>query len=157
MSKGFTLIELLVSISIIGIVFGVIVSSMSVIQRNARDAQRKSDFSRLQSALQQYYADQNNYPQPNISSGSSGGSSIGTSTRTYLSSLPVDPNTSSGYTYRPLSGTCTDGVTSCSCDNSATPCLKYCLYSKLENTPSPAVNFAQCPAISGTNYQASQP
>lgn len=61
--RAFTLIELLVVISIIGILAAMITFSFTSSQRQARDANRKSDLGQYRSALEAY-ANKNNglYP-----------------------------------------------------------------------------------------------
>lgn len=86
---GFTLIELLVAISIIAIVFGIIITSAGAIQKAGRDTQRKADLRSLQSALQNYYVDNNTYPVSLTPL---------TSPKPYISKIPVDPS-SSNYCY----------------------------------------------------------
>lgn len=58
-SAGFTLIELLVVISIIGILAGLVMVSFTASQRQAKDAQRKSDMAQYRNALENY-ANKNN-------------------------------------------------------------------------------------------------
>ncbi len=122
--KGFTLVELLISIGIMAVVFGVIISSTSQIQKQGRDTQRQADLRNIQGSLQQYYADQGYYP-------ASLGSSITGGGRTYLASVPKDPSTGNGYGYAPYA---TSGLGTC--DNSSSPkCNYYELCATLENGP----------------------
>lgn len=51
---GFTMIELLVVISIIGILTAISLISFSTSQKQARDAERKSDIKQYQTALEAY-------------------------------------------------------------------------------------------------------
>lgn len=81
--RGFTLIELLVAISIIGVIFGIIITSAGAIQRAGRNTQRQTDLRNLQSALQQYYADKHSYP---VSL-----SDLSTP-KSYISKIPTDPS-----------------------------------------------------------------
>lgn len=57
--KGFTMIELLVVIAIIGILASLALISFSRSQKQARDAQRKSDLKQYQNALE-LFANKNN-------------------------------------------------------------------------------------------------
>ncbi len=96
-NRGFTLIELLVVIAIIGLLASVILASVSQARSKAYDASRKSELKELQTALELYYNDHNQYP-------STGGNWYGNSpnggnqtnwipglTPTYISTLPQDP------------------------------------------------------------------
>ena len=59
---GFTIIELLVVVGIIGIVTGIIMSSISSAKAKGRDAKRIADVSVIQLALERYYDINRNYP-----------------------------------------------------------------------------------------------
>ncbi len=65
--RGFTLIELLVVIAIIGILVSVAIVNYITAQKQARDATRMNIMSNIQSAFEQYYAVNAQYP--NIGSG----------------------------------------------------------------------------------------
>lgn len=139
--KGFTLIELLVSIAIIAMVFGVVISSTAQIQKNGRNAKRESDLRNVQGALQQYFADRSYFPAGDILSGSSLTDCIGVDTtanpncfasKTYLSKIPKDPNTSE-YCYLPLRSANSNGSTS-DCDNTTdNKCYFYKLFALVED------------------------
>ncbi len=159
--SGFTLVELLVAISIIGISFGVIISSATGIQKSGRDTQRQSDLRLIQSALQHYYADQSFFPTSdstapgvtNLNSGSTtltssiGNPSPPSSIKTYINTLPKDPSSGANYVYKALPIT--------PCDNSATLCQKFCLYANLENPPAGGLPD-QC-TLTGYNLAITQP
>ena len=135
LNKGFTLIELLVVMAVIAILIAVSIFAFSSVQMRSRDAKRKADLALVQSALEQYRADQHNYPV-------TGNVGIGTTTNslkspdgsiTYLKSMPADPlvPTSTQYTYLALLNS-------------------YCLYANMESSasgktltvcPTPAVAF----------------
>ena len=128
--RGFTLIELLVTLSIIAILATIGIVSYQVVLKNSRDAKRQADFKVIQSALEQYHADQLFYPSA-LSFGNSITNCTGnvlpcTVSKTYLNTAPTDPIANPQYNYvaKPDSPVC---------DNSATKCLSYCLYAKLEN------------------------
>jgi prepilin-type N-terminal cleavage/methylation domain-containing protein len=145
-TQGFTLIEILVTVSVIAIIFGVIISSSRSIQRSQRDAQRLSDLRVIQQALQNYYADQNYYPQDsglNLTAGTS----FGFGSTVYLKKTPKDPipSTTTPYEYIPYKLTCgSSGTTACNvpstpCDNTAgQKCQYYILCANFEQPPSDA-------------------
>lgn len=61
-SKGFTLVELIVIITVIGILAGIFILSLSRYQMAARDAQRSSQVSAISEALEKYYDENGEYP-----------------------------------------------------------------------------------------------
>lgn len=88
--RGFTIIELMVVMTII-----VILASMGLVQYRrsivyAREAVLKEDLFRMNDAIDQYYADKNEYP-PAIDSLVSEG---------YLRAVPEDPFTNSTSTWQ---------------------------------------------------------
>lgn len=112
--KGFTFIELAVSITIIGVLSAVILSSVNGARKSGRVTQRVGDIKRVQAALDLYYAKNRSYPN-------TGGSTSWRSTcsawggysldnviidvvngnklvPTYLTVMPEDPQRSSGGT-----------------------------------------------------------
>lgn len=130
-SRGFTLIELLITISIIAILSAIGMVAYSVVLKQGRDSKRQSDLRSIQSALEQYYADQFYYPQDNIFSGSS----LRANGKTYLNTIPTDPTGSLPYDYSPFylappasPVTCNNAV------GSSNKCNYYCLYANLENS-----------------------
>ena len=134
--KGFTLIELLVVISIIGILSIIGLVAYTTFLKNARDAKRQSDLKFIQSALEEYHSDQHYYPSGTTLdspfTNASGAPSGTTVTKTYLTTVPKDPDQST-YSYVARPAVSPPYV----CDNAATkPCTSYCLYAKIEgNAP----------------------
>lgn len=61
--KSFTLIELLIVIVIIGILAASLIYKINGIQWRSRDIQRMTDLKQMQTALELYYAENNNYPE----------------------------------------------------------------------------------------------
>lgn len=96
--QGFTLFELLVSISIIGILVALVSSSYSAAQKKARDSRRMQDMKSVQSAAEQYYA-QNNYSYP----GTTAPWTVGG--QTILEVFPNDPKGGGGYAVRSIGAT----------------------------------------------------
>lgn len=100
--EGFTLIELLVVIVIIGVLAGLIMSNFISTRQRARDGQRKSDLSQIQSSLEMYRADNQKYPDTIGNCGSGSSTYLGndpTCDRYYLRNIPKDPSTKSPYQY----------------------------------------------------------
>ena len=60
--KGFTLIELLVVIAIIGLLSTLAVVALSSARSKARDAKRVGDIKQVQTALELFYNENNQYP-----------------------------------------------------------------------------------------------
>lgn len=144
--KGFSLIELLIVISIIAILAVVGLVSYTDFIKNSRDARRQADLKTIQSALEEYHADQIYYPY-SVTAGGSLTNPAGT--KTYLTKVPNDPlSGGSNYSYV-ASGT------GCS---STTPqkCTSYCLYAALEGTNRPA-NDSGCTPTSPRNWGITRP
>lgn len=59
---GFTLIELLVVIAILGVLFAVIIGTITLSLKQARDARRLQDLRSIASTLELYYAETGRYP-----------------------------------------------------------------------------------------------
>lgn len=108
--KGFTLVELLITVSIIVLLSTIGMVTYSQVLKNGRDAKRQSDLKIIQSALEQYRADQGSYPATIIFGGA-----LTNAGKTYLKVIPQDPTMSPDYSYV---GSGTD----------------YCLYAQVENS-----------------------
>lgn len=61
---GFTLVELLIVIAIIGIISTVATVSLNEARAKARDAKRLSDMAQITKALELYYTEYGEYPNP---------------------------------------------------------------------------------------------
>lgn len=103
---GFTLIELMVVITIIAILSTVGIVYYGNFLKNSRDAKRLSDLKFIQSALEDYHADNLAYP-PDLDTLTSGG-------KKYITDMPHDPKAPPDYKYE------------------LTPGGSYCLYTVLE-------------------------
>lgn len=110
--KGFTLIELLVVVGIIGVVTGIVMSSINNAKAKGRDAKRIADISVIQLALERYYDDTANKKYP-------------TSLNSLDSSVPKTDPSGNNYSYKALTG---DNNAACS----ATACQSYHLGTTLE-------------------------
>lgn len=102
--KGFTLIELLVVIAIIGLLSTLAVVSLNNARQKARDSRRVSDIKSIQTALEMYYTDRNDYPVPDAANSPAG------LTPTYIPTVPSNPTPNgTWYTYE----VCTDDGATC--------------------------------------------
>ena len=143
--KGFTLIELLIVVAIISILVSIGAVSFSRVQIQGRDTTRKADLQEVASALEQFYSDNNTYPQGDSSFqvlecddsteviwGQDPPDSFDCTTTPptiiYLAEMPGDPQGSNQYKYR--STTTADGA----CNNSGPlpTCQRFILSAKLE-------------------------
>lgn len=144
-TRGFTLIELLVTVSIIAVLSAIGLVVYSSVLKQGRDSKRQSDLRSIQSALEQYFADQLYYPT-SITYGNalSGGG------KTYLNTTPSDPTGDPQYSYAPS----TSSGSACDNSSTATFCTKYCLYAKLENSTPGTGN---CTATGSYNFAVTPP
>ncbi len=89
---GFTLIELLVVIAIIGLLGSIVMSSLSLARRKARDTQRVANLRVLRDALTAYHIDNGSYPSSSGWQGTACGANYVTGlTPNYIRVLPKDP------------------------------------------------------------------
>jgi prepilin-type N-terminal cleavage/methylation domain-containing protein len=135
---GFTLIELLIAVTILGILATVGLGSFQSSQMKGRDAQRKSDLSQIQKALEMYYNDKGGYPLSIPEAGIEWKDLSVSDGTLYMKSVPGDPRGGS-YCYE------SDGT-------------YYKIYAKLENTKDSKVitpSSSVCTAVNGYNYGVS--
>lgn len=92
-NKGFTLIELLIVILIISILSGLTLSviNTSGLRGKTRDAQRKSDLQKVQTALELYYSDRREYPTATQWTAVHTGLVTSLVGGKYIGTLPQDP------------------------------------------------------------------
>jgi general secretion pathway protein G len=88
--RGFTLIELMVVMAIIVILAGIGVALYTNSVTRSKEAVLKEDLFRMRDAIDQYYADKNEYPA----------SLEALVSERYLRAIPVDPFTSSTDTWQ---------------------------------------------------------
>jgi general secretion pathway protein G len=88
-SSGFTLIELLVVMSIMGILLTLAQPNYKQATVKAKEAALKRDLVTFRDVIDQYYADQGNYP-PSLND---------LAEKSYLRQLPADPFTRSSGTW----------------------------------------------------------
>lgn len=106
--NGFTLIELITVIGIIAVLSAMLITVLNPLEQfqKARDAQRKSDLSQVQKALEQYYQDTGSYPLATnayqiigLNSGTIGWGMANANNWPYMNQLPKDPDSSRTYVY----------------------------------------------------------
>jgi len=133
MKKGFTLVELLVSITIIGILANIGLSTFTSAQQKSRDAKRKAHLKQLSDAFEAYYNDHGQYPDDaDIVWGSSFVDPDNSNT-VYMVKLPADPTQGLTYEYLP-----------------AGDWKSFQIYARLENTNDSAVFIFTSPPSCGT-------
>jgi len=128
-ARGFTIVELLIVIVVIGILAAITIVAYNGIQQRGRDAQRSSDISTIQKALELYHVDNGGYPTCSNTTYQIGGARgtcysddanfIASLSPKYLAKVPKDPvNTGDGrYYYMFGSKKLTDVTYSASADD----------------------------------------
>lgn len=123
-NTGVTLVELLIVVSIIGFLGAMVLTLTGQTQFfKSRDARRKGDIKRLQTALEDYASDNECYPTVDLMVCNT------TNLSPYIQNIPCDPKTKESYLYEPQSGTCPTW---------------YRLYVNLENDQDPAISKVGC-------------
>jgi general secretion pathway protein G len=88
---GFTLLELLIVIVIIGILALLIIPNITSAPKKARDTKRKTDITTVRKGLEEYFVNNNVYPNAL--------SDLTTGSAPIVKTLPTDPKNSGGYVY----------------------------------------------------------
>ncbi|EKD56864.1 MAG: Type II secretory pathway pseudopilin PulG-like protein [uncultured bacterium] len=102
-TTGFTLVELLVVISIIGLLATLAIVSLNAARTRSRDTKRASDLRTIQTALELYFDENDDYPASSLMILPSPWNGAANSLLFYLnpfvqgSSLPVDPLNNTTY------------------------------------------------------------
>jgi general secretion pathway protein G len=91
-ARGFTLIEVLIVVSLVVILASIGMSTYNNSVHRTREAVLKEDLFRLRDAIDQFYADRNQYPQ----------SLQDLVTEGYLREIPKDPMTNSAETWNEI-------------------------------------------------------
>jgi len=148
---GFTLIELLVVIGIITMITALLFPNFMGARQRARDAQRKSDLSQIQKAMELFKLDQKPpvYPTtgafPASLCGQCWSSAADCGGNIYMHKFPCDPGSSVPTPYIYARDTDT---------------LKYTLSACLENAADPDADVTPIPSCSGganTSYTVHEP
>ncbi len=138
--RAFTLIELLVVIAIIGLLTGIILTSLTSSKAKSRDAERVSDLGQIQLALELYFDRCHSYP---LSATNNAGTDLADGVAhcsdqqgnpvvfsNYISKIPVPPSGTSQNYYGYVS----------SIPSGGTVPTDYVLYTVLESTNSASAN-----------------
>ena len=89
---GWTLVELLVVLSLVAVLASMAMSSYSTAVTRSREAVLKEDLFRMRDAIDQYFADRNEYPEGLQSLVTAG----------YLRTIPDDPFTGSNTSWQSI-------------------------------------------------------
>lgn len=92
---GFTLLELLIVIVIIGILALLIIPNITSAPKKARDTKRKTDITTIRKGLEEYFVDNNVYPD----SSGAGLSALTVGSAPIMKTIPTDPKNTGSYVY----------------------------------------------------------
>jgi len=150
--SGFTLVEVVLVAVLIAVLAGIVATAMPAALRNSRDARRKADLAKIQTALEQYKADRLGYPICTNLGGCDPDSSLSNLTPTYIASITKDPKNSNPYVYTYFAS-CLAGP--------PVVCRAYQLKACLENPNDPDKNTTFAPQCAATpppaTYVVTQP
>lgn len=100
---GFTIVEMIVVVVIIGILAAISLVSYTTVQQRGRDAQRTTDITEVQKALEKYHAANGTYPSVGTDGTGYALTTLSTAlVPTYLDKIPTAP---SGTAYQYVRGT----------------------------------------------------
>jgi general secretion pathway protein G len=104
---GFTLLELLIVIVIIGILALLIIPNITSAPKKARDTKRKTDITTLRKGLEEYFVNNNSYPNALTD--------LTTGSAPIVKTLPADPKggTWPAYSYVPANTNTTYTLEAC--------------------------------------------
>lgn len=125
-SHGLSLIEVLIVIAIIAVLLIIAISMLPKQLSKARDAERKADLSSIKKAFEEYYNDNDKYPESTILE-NCGSQEF----RPYLAEIPCDPYNEQPYVYVPYPS---------ELDTSG----GFRVYSSLENLVDPSITELNC-------------
>lgn len=130
--QGMSMIEILVVVAIIAILGAALLLSINRQTSKAQDAQRKDDLEDLRIAFEDYYNDNECYPDMTILN-NCGGNDL----KPYLNEIPCDPKDNTPYVGSSLGD---DG------------CSGYRVLTKLVNKSDPNIESMGCDAVNGCFY-----
>jgi len=96
---GFTLLELLIVIVIIGILALLIIPNITSAPKKARDTKRKTDITTLRKGLEEYFVNNNVYPDSTAAAPNNGLNALTQGSAPIVKTIPTDPKNVSPYTY----------------------------------------------------------
>jgi general secretion pathway protein G len=104
--EGFTLLELLIVIVIIAILALLIIPNITSAPKKARDTKRKTDITTLRKGLEEYFVNNNVYPNALTD--------LTTGSAPIVKTLPTDPKSGwTPYTYTPANSNSTYTLDAC--------------------------------------------
>lgn len=105
---GFTLVETLVVVGIVGLLTGIIVTTINVedVFDSSHDSVRKQDLNTLHKAFMQYYTEHHCVPPQSLWDSISCNGEVPDSLKPFLAKIPCDPETNQKYGYELLDRNC---------------------------------------------------
>jgi len=144
-NQGFTIVELLIVIVVIGILALLVITTYSGIQAKARNSERSSDMSALQTQLEAFFQNSGYYPSL---ADMNSASWLSTNMKSLDQNALIDPSnpTSKTLVNGPVAKSYSYQVTDSSgnsCETTDTNCAKYTLTATYEGTVNGASTIAK--------------
>lgn len=135
MKKGFTLTELLITVSLIGLLLGVVLMNWRLQIDRGWDSLRKKHLNDIKRAFEEYYNDHTCYPGPLILA-TCGGPGL----QPYLQAIPCDPVSKLPYKYVLIDDT--------------NPCRGYRVFATLGDRSDVDITRLGCNGVTGCGFGA---